>query len=343
MANLGGSITYSFDTPVTSSGTTYDCSAGCSGTASVTGATTFSATFFGFSVSVTPSDSTVLRGGMVTYTVTVTQTGGTTEPVTLSVASSLQSGATATFTTNPVTTTGTSTLSVSTSSSGGLGDYTLTVQGQFNGLIETGTAKLHVYDFSVGLSPSDQTVSSGTPAIFALTLTLVPGSSTTGVPAVGLTVSGLPSDATSSLSPSSVTPTLAGAAASVTVTVSSPVTQVFTFKVTSTAPGASGGSRSSSSANLYIFGSLPPSTAGGVYMPLGATFTDAYGNTWVAPSGNLGGATWSSLLLRRSRVQHPAAHVAGLGRGIWDLRRAAGLDSHVLLLAVIGPPRSSRP
>ena len=26
-------------------------------------------------------------------------------------------------------------------------------------------------------------------------------------------------------------------------------------------------------------------------MPPGATFTDAYGNTWVAPSGNQGGST----------------------------------------------------
>ena len=37
-----------------------------------------------------------------------------------------------------------------------------------------------------------------------------------------------------------------------------------------------------------------PSTSGGVLMPPGATFTDLSGHTWVAPSGIMGGETWSS-------------------------------------------------
>ncbi len=40
-----GSLNYSFDSPVKFTGTTYDCSAGCSGTSSVSGALTFSATY----------------------------------------------------------------------------------------------------------------------------------------------------------------------------------------------------------------------------------------------------------------------------------------------------------
>ena len=34
-----------------------------------------------------------------------------------------------------------------------------------------------------------------------------------------------------------------------------------------------------------------PWNDGGVLMPAGATFTDSYGNTWVAPSGYEGGGT----------------------------------------------------
>lgn len=52
--------------------------------------------------------------------------------------------------------------------------------------------------------------------------------------------------------------------------------------------------------------SLPcPSTLGGTYMPLGATFKDTYGNTWVAPSGNLGGGTWSSYFFAGPQASVP--------------------------------------
>ena len=37
-----------------------------------------------------------------------------------------------------------------------------------------------------------------------------------------------------------------------------------------------------------------PSTVGGVYMPVGSTYTDTFGNTWVAPGGSIGGGTLSS-------------------------------------------------
>jgi len=43
-----GSLTYSYDTPITSSGTTYDCASGCTGTPTVSSAVTFSATYSAF-------------------------------------------------------------------------------------------------------------------------------------------------------------------------------------------------------------------------------------------------------------------------------------------------------
>ena len=56
-----------------------------------------------------------------------------------------------------------------------------------------------------------------------------------------------------------------------------------------------------------------PSTTGGTYMPLSATFTDAYGNTWVAPSGNLGGGTWSSYFFSGAQSSVPAPMMQGWG------------------------------
>jgi hypothetical protein len=56
-----------------------------------------------------------------------------------------------------------------------------------------------------------------------------------------------------------------------------------------------------------------PSTSGGTYMPLGATFTDAYGNTWIAPSGNLGGGTWSSYFFSGPQSNIPAPMMQGWG------------------------------
>ncbi len=56
-----------------------------------------------------------------------------------------------------------------------------------------------------------------------------------------------------------------------------------------------------------------PSTLGGTYMPVGATFKDNYGNTWVAPSGKLGGGTWSSYFFPGSQSTYPPPMQQGWG------------------------------
>jgi uncharacterized protein YjbI with pentapeptide repeats len=208
-----------------------------------------------FSISVTPSDVTVLRGQTAAYDVTLTLTGGTAAPVGLSVISGLPSGATALLA-GGVTPTGYTGLFIFTSLSGSLGDFTFTVQAQFGVVIETASANLHVYDFSVGLSPSDQTVLRGTSTSYAMTLKLLAGSSTVNVPAEVLSVSGLPADATHGFSAPSVVPTLAGSTPStLTVKTLGPSTGSlgdFAFTVAATDPNPSGGFRSAS-ANLHIF------------------------------------------------------------------------------------------
>lgn len=81
-----------------------------------------------FSLSVSPSSNSVGRnGGTVTYTVTISRTGGFADSISFSV-SGLPTGATGTF--NPSPTTGnTSTLTVTVPSSSPRGTYTLTITG----------------------------------------------------------------------------------------------------------------------------------------------------------------------------------------------------------------------
>ena len=190
-----------------------------------------------------------------------TLTQGTAAPVTLSVVSGLPPGAVASFATNPVTPTGSSDLTISTLP-GVLGDYTLTLEAQFGVLVQTITVNLHIYDFTVGIGPSDLTVLRGTSALYDLSLTLVPGSSTIGIPGISMAVSGSPPDAAFTLSATTITPTTVGCTIStlpdcqyVTVATAGPPGGSlgdFTFHVTGTDPDPSGGSRSGA-ANLHIY------------------------------------------------------------------------------------------
>src|SRR5437879_506392 len=79
-----------------------------------------------FTLSAAPASQTVIQGGSTSYDVTISPTGGFTDPVTLSV-SGLPTGAGGSFTSNPATTS--STLSVTTSPIPPTGDYTLTITG----------------------------------------------------------------------------------------------------------------------------------------------------------------------------------------------------------------------
>jgi uncharacterized protein YjbI with pentapeptide repeats len=215
-----------------------------------------------FTVSVTPSDVTVLRGQTASYDISLDLTGGTGLPVTLSVISGLPSGAIGTILSGSVTPTGSTTLFVSTSLGGPLGDFTFTVQAQFGVVIWTASANLHIYDFKVVMSDSTSTVLRGTTTVYPFTLVLLPGSSTTNVPSELLSVSGLPSDATYAFNQPSATPTFAGCSLmtiadclEIIVTTNGPPTGSlggYTFTVTATDPNPSGGSRSTT-AVLDIF------------------------------------------------------------------------------------------
>src|SRR5204862_171220 len=102
----------------------------------------------------------VAPGGSTSYTVTITPTGGFSGPVSLSV-SGLPSGASASFTPNPATTS--STFALTTSASTPDGTYAVTIAGISGGsLTHTTTVSLVVTtppDFTLSASPASQTVS----------------------------------------------------------------------------------------------------------------------------------------------------------------------------------------
>ena len=56
-----------------------------------------------------------------------------------------------------------------------------------------------------------------------------------------------------------------------------------------------------------------PSTSGGVIMPVGATFGDNSGNTWVAPGGTMNGGTYSSYFFAGPQSSYPPPMVSGWG------------------------------
>ncbi len=96
-----------------------------------------------FSVSVSPSSQTVTAGSSTSYTVSTAVTSGSAVSINLS-ASGLPSGATASFSSNPVTAGNSSTMTVSTSSSTPAGTSTITVTGTSGSTSHSATTSLTV-------------------------------------------------------------------------------------------------------------------------------------------------------------------------------------------------------
>ena len=141
---------------------------------SVSGANFRAAGTPNYSLSVSPASQTVIQGNPTSYNLTITPVNGFTGQVTFSV-SGLPSGANGTFSPNPATST--SALSVTTSTTTPAGSYPLTVTGVSGSLTHTVAATLVVTapDFSLGTSPSSQTVIQGNPTSYNLTITPVNG------------------------------------------------------------------------------------------------------------------------------------------------------------------------
>ncbi|HLW54658.1 MAG TPA: hypothetical protein VKW06_17610 [Candidatus Angelobacter sp.] len=195
-----------------------------------------------FSLSASPSSVTVTQGSSASSTVTVTDSGGFTGAVTLS-TSALPSGVTATFGTNP--TTSTSSVAFTASSTATTGTSTVTITGVSGSLTHTTTISLTVNavatpNFSLSASPSSLTVKQGTSG--SSTVTVTDSGGFTG--AVTLSTSALPSGVTASFGTNPTTST-----SSLTFTASSTAT-VGTTTITVT--GVSGSLTHTTTISLSI-------------------------------------------------------------------------------------------
>jgi len=167
-----------------------------------------------FTLGASPSSQAVLQAGSTSYGVSITPTGGFAGSVTLSV-SGLPGGASGSFAPNPATTS--STLSVTTSTSTPIGTYTLTITGVSGSLTHIIAVTLVVSgpDFTLGASPSSQTVLQSGATSYGVTINPTGGFAGQ----VTLSVSGLPSGASGSFAPN---PATTSSTLSVTTSTSTP-------------------------------------------------------------------------------------------------------------------------
>jgi hypothetical protein len=177
-----------------------------------------------FTLSASPSSVSVTQSSSASSTITVTPSGGFTGSVTLS-ASGLPSGVTASFGTNP--TTSTSSVTFTASSTATTGTSTVTITGTSGSLTHTTTISLTVSatatpNFSLSASPSSLTVKQGTSG--SSTITVTPSGGFTG--SVTLSNSALPSGVTASFgtNPTTSTSVLTFTASSTATTGTSTIT-----------------------------------------------------------------------------------------------------------------------
>ncbi|HWZ46317.1 MAG TPA: hypothetical protein VNW97_22790 [Candidatus Saccharimonadales bacterium] len=197
-----------------------------------------------FSLSASPTSVSVTQGGSGSSTVTVNPSGGFTGSVSLS-ASGLPAGVTATFGTNP--TTSTSVLTLTASSTAATGTSTVTITGTSGALSHTTTVTLTVTapvvgDFSITATPASQTVTAG--AGTSYTATVAGSGGFAG--SVGFSISGLPAGANATFNPASVS---GSGSSTVSVTTSS-TTPSGTFTLTIT--GTSGSLVHSTTVTLVV-------------------------------------------------------------------------------------------
>jgi uncharacterized membrane protein len=196
-----------------------------------------------FSLSATPGSSTVTAGSPASYTVTVNASGGFTGAVGLT-ASGLPTGAGATFNPTSVTGSGSSSLTVTTSTTTPAGSYPITITGKSGTLTHTASVTLVVTvpDFAISATPSSQAIQAGGSTSYTTTVTASGGFGGT----VSFSASGLPSGASASFSPTSVN---VSGSSTLTVTTSAS-TPAGTYTVTIT--GTSGSLTHSTTVALVV-------------------------------------------------------------------------------------------
>ncbi len=188
----------------------------------------------GFGLSATPGTQTVTVGGSTStpYTVNTTAVNGFTGSIGLSVTG-LPAGASGTFSPTSVSAGSSATLSITAGSTTPVGTYTLTISGTSGALTQTATVTLVVsIDFTLSATPGVQTVKPGSSVPYTVNTTAVGSSTDT----ISLKVTGLPTGATGTFSPATVS---AGSSSTLTIATGSS-TPVGTVTLTITGTGSDG-------------------------------------------------------------------------------------------------------
>ncbi|MBT2228302.1 M4 family metallopeptidase [Nonomuraea sp. NEAU-A123] len=184
-----------------------------------------------FALSLTPSTGSAQPGSSTTATVNTQTTSGSAQTVNLT-ASGLPSGVTASFSPSSVTSGNSSTLTLAVGSSTAQGSYQITVTGT-GSLTHTAVFTLTVgtatRDFSISASPASGTVTAGSAATTTIGTTTTAGTAQ----AVNLSASGLPTGASATFNPASVT---SGGSSTLTISTAA-TTPAGSYSVTVTGTG----------------------------------------------------------------------------------------------------------
>jgi subtilase family serine protease len=214
-----------------------------------------------FSVSASPASLTITQGTSGNSTISITAINGFTGSVSLS-ASGLPAGVTASFGTNPATST--SVLTLTASSTATTGTATVTVTGTSGTLTHTTTINLTVNaaaapNFSLSASPASLTVTQGTSG--NRTITVTPSGGFTG--SVTLSASGLPAGVTAAFgtNPATSTSVLTFTASSTATTGTATVTITGTSGTLTHTTTISLTIASSAAQNLIVNGGFEAATA----------------------------------------------------------------------------------
>jgi len=188
-----------------------------------------------FTINTNPSSVSVMQGLSTTDSITTQVTSGKSQSVTLS-ASGLPTGATASFSPNPITSGQSSTMTILSSPSTPTGTYNINVKGVGTATTYTTSPTLTVIarnDFSLNSSPNSIGVTQGQSGTTTITSAVTNGSAQV----VTLSASGLPTGATASFSPSSMA---VGASSTMTIRTSpsTPVGDDYPVSVIATGPAA---------------------------------------------------------------------------------------------------------
>ncbi|MGB3093538.1 MAG: hypothetical protein WBC42_10055, partial [Candidatus Zixiibacteriota bacterium] len=161
-----------------------------------------------FTIEATPDTQTVEPGQVADYTVTLTSVAGFDSPCTLTLTG-LPAAASADFVPNPVTPTNTSTMTISTTGATPEGTYTLTItateltKAQIEHSTQVVLEVIPAANFTIALDPDSLEIQAGSSGNTDVNLTSLYGFASTCT----LNIANLPTDASASFDPDTLTPT----------------------------------------------------------------------------------------------------------------------------------------